>query len=656
MKNQSWLQKKNRNSQLAFLPFKQKILYGLMAVFFCCLQTVVANDSISTIALEKHTITSKRQEVYSELTRIIAVIDRNEIKAAPANNLADLLQYIAGADIRQRGSHGVQADLVIRGGTFDQVLILINGINITDPQTGHHNLNIPIDLDAVDRIELLQGPGSRVLGPNAFSGAINIITGADEKSSAQAKVEGGSYGLFSASAHASIVNKKTKAFVGVSNTSADGYMENTDYNIYNSFAQLQHSNKLLGDINLQLAYQDKNFGAYGFYTLLYPMQFEATKTIMASLSTKKTLGKFILNPQLYWRQHHDRFELFRDFENAPSWYSKHNYHQTDVVGAKVKADYYQAFGKTSAGIDYRLEHIYSNQLGEKMYIQRPIPFGPDSVFFTVAKGRHNLNYFVEQAIYLKKIAASLGILGNTSNDYGTNFYFGGDIGYTFSRSLKSFVSINQSLRLPTFTDLYLKSAVNQGNPDLKAEKALTYELGTSYQQKFFTGKVAVYYRNGKDVIDWVKLPTETKYTSKNHSTVNAMGTDITLAYAPQKWVKRIKLSYSFLHLDTESGAYDSKYALDYLKNKIGLSLEHRLYKTLGFSWQLNYMYREGNYTNAASELINYAPVFMCDVRMQMPLKRFTFYAEASNLFNTPYINYGVQQAGRWIRAGIKVAI
>ncbi len=111
--------------------------------------------------------------LYSQVARIISVIESKEIESSPAQSVQNLLEYVASVDVRQRGAEGVQADISIRGGTFDQTLILLNGINITDPQTGHHNFNLPVNLNQIERIEILEGPAARVYGPNAFSGAIN---------------------------------------------------------------------------------------------------------------------------------------------------------------------------------------------------------------------------------------------------------------------------------------------------------------------------------------------------------------------------------------------------------------------------------------------------------------------------------------------------
>ncbi|MDZ7605551.1 MAG: TonB-dependent receptor plug domain-containing protein, partial [Cyclobacteriaceae bacterium] len=125
-------------------------------------------------------------------------IERKEIESSPAQSVQDLLEYVAGVDVRQRGAEGVQADVSIRGGTFDQTLILLNGINITDPQTGHHNLNIPVSLSQIERIEILEGPAARVYGPNAFSGAINIVTRQSGSNSVDLQLSSGSFRYFDA--------------------------------------------------------------------------------------------------------------------------------------------------------------------------------------------------------------------------------------------------------------------------------------------------------------------------------------------------------------------------------------------------------------------------------------------------------------------------
>jgi iron complex outermembrane receptor protein len=640
--------------------FSLKKVMGVMAVAFFgfSLSVVGQTDSLKNVQLSEVQVIAQRQQVYSDMARVVSVVSKAEIASAPVTTLSDLLRYVQGVDIRQRGANGVQADISVRGGTFDQVLILLNGVNITDPQTGHHNLNLPIDLSVIERIEILQGPGSRVLGPNAFSGAINIITGNADKNAVHVNLSAGDYGYISQAADATVKSGGLTSFASFSHSRSEGYKENTDFDMTNAFLQLRYDSKLFGALNLQSGYQDKGFGAYGFYSAAYPDEYEQTRTFFASLSSEKKIGNFTLLPKIYWRQHHDRFELFRAFENAPIWYTQHNYHQTDVVGATLTGSYLSAWGKTSTGIDFRSEHIYSNALGEFMTTTVQAPFAENGINFTKEKSRENLNGFIEHAIFLDKFSASVGVLGNYSNDFGFNTYFGGDMGYAFSSSLKAFASVNQSLRLPTFTDLYTSNSALQGSPDLKPETALTYELGLKYTTRFVNAGLSGYYRQGRNVIDWIKTPDEIKFKSVNHAQVDALGGEAFAEYAPMQFLQRVKLSYSYLWLDKATDEYVSKYALDYLRQKVALTLDHNIYKGFSASWRASWQERNGTYVEPITNVVkNYEPFFLTDLRVQWANKNIKVYVECTNLFDSHYWDYGgIEQPGRWVRTGIIVKL
>jgi len=645
-----------------------------MVTFSCTLvqqayQPVFAQSDSTRITnnvnLDEVEISENRTQLGSTLVRTICVMDQKEIAASPARSIDDLLKQVAGVDVRQRGSDGVQSDLSIRGGSFDQVMILLNGVNITDPQTGHYSLDIPVDLHQIQRIEVLQGSGARIWGPNAFSGAINIITipnSAALSKQGNLEIGGGNFGFNNQSASGNIQKGPWLLGGSVSHKQSDGYTDNTDFDLFNSHILARYQSKSSGTFQLQMGYQQKAFGANSFYSFKYPNQFERTKTLFSALSWEKTTGKTTWQSQIYERQHHDRFELFRDMENAPSWYTSHNYHQTDVTGGNLKAIRLSAIGKTTVGMDIRNEHIFSNVLGIKLS-ENKTDFLDKDALFNKEKNRTNYRLFADQTVFWGLFNLSAGLSVNYNSDYGA-YYFGGiDVGYAINPSLNAYFNLNKAIRLPTFNDLYYKGPDQRSNPDIKPERSTTYEVGLKYSIQNFKASVSSYFRDGKNVIDWVKTPDSTKWESKNLTEVKALGGEITSEYIFHSgFLKTIRLSYAYLHLDKKAVGFDSKYALDYLKDKVSLHLEHHFFESRSLgkfsgSWNINWQDRAGHYTDfITNKVVNYNSYCLTDYRFFWKKKNIGIYTDVNNLFNTRFADFGgIIQPGRTLRAGLKLS-
>ncbi|MDQ1088276.1 TonB-dependent receptor [Siphonobacter sp. SORGH_AS_1065] len=169
-----------------------------------------AQDSTKTVGLSEVTVTANLQSTDIRKTaRNVTVITAQEIEKAPVKTLDGVLQYALNVDVRSRAPLGVQADVSIRGGNFDQTLILVDGVKMNDPQTGHHSLNLPFPLEMIEKIEILQGGASRVFGPSAFSGVINIITKKNQPSQVQIGAAGGQYGLYQLNTAVGVNHRKT---------------------------------------------------------------------------------------------------------------------------------------------------------------------------------------------------------------------------------------------------------------------------------------------------------------------------------------------------------------------------------------------------------------------------------------------------------------
>ena len=118
---------------------------------------IAQNSTVKNDTLKEVVITSTRIDLpFKANSRTITVVSSKDIANSAATNVPDLLQLVAGVDIRRRGTAGSQADLYIRGGGFDQTLLLIDGIKMDDAQTGHHTMNAALPIEVIERIEIIK--------------------------------------------------------------------------------------------------------------------------------------------------------------------------------------------------------------------------------------------------------------------------------------------------------------------------------------------------------------------------------------------------------------------------------------------------------------------------------------------------------------------
>ncbi len=606
---------------------------------------------------------SRSPLIYSQIARILSVIESTEIQESPAESIQDLLEHIAGVDIRQRGAEGVQADISVRGGSFDQVLILLNGINITDPQSGHHNLNIPVSLSQVERIEILEGPAARVYGPNAFSGAINIVTKKPAGFSAQASATTGNYGYLNGNLSGSFQTGATGHSLAIHRSNSKGYIENTDFESTNFFYSAER-NSAAGKLSAQAGISGKGFGANSFYSPLYPEQYEKTETCFTSLKWNSE-RKMHFTPAIYWRRHLDKFMLFRN--ESPEWYLNHNYHRTDVGGINLNSWFIWKGGKSAFGAEFRTEKIASNVLGENM--ESFIKVRNEDAFYTKSKTRSIASLFLEHTFFGNNWSLSAGIMANSISDNRpeVNFFPGIDFNYGISTRLKMIASWNTSMRMPTFTDLYYSGPVNTGNTKLKPEETSAAELGVKYSTSFLEGHAVIFHRTGKNLIDWVKeSENDEMWQAMNHTRIISNGTEVQVQYLPKAHLKgffpnTVKISYLFNNQQKQKGELISYYVLDNLRHKFVAGINQSFTGRLSSEISLIYQQRNGTYglfmPNGVSVETPYPSFWLTHVKIQYQWDKVQFYVSANNLFDVHYFDLGnVAQPGRWIKAGVSLSL
>ena len=585
--------------------------YFLSALLLSALLGNAQETELKTDSLKEVVVTSSRIDLpFKENSRTIQIVTAEDIKKLGVTNVADALQQVAGIDVRRQGVNGMQADLYIRGGSFDQTLLLIDGIKVDDPQTGHHTMNLALPIEVIKRIEVIKGPAARVFGQNAFTGAVNIVTKDVEENSLIAKVQGGSFGQFIAEATGAVSLKESSHIVHFSKNFSEGYRYNTDFDNTNYVLKSQfNKNKL--PIELLTSYSERKFGANGFYGFTsYIDQYEETQASLVGLSTVIKKGNFTWKPRIYWRRNQDLYLLIR---NNPSAYR--NLHITNKIAVELNGSHQSKIGITGFGVEFSKYYISSNRLGDN---QREIA----SLFL-----EHRFQFFNNI------IDVTPGISASYFSDFDNQIFPGLDFGVKISEKFRAYGNIGTSFRLPTYTNLYYVSLTTISNPNLETEEAFSQEVGFKYLSKNINVSLAAFNRDADNLIDYVRENASDAWQAQNIQHVNTKGYEANIEYKfllnqlPQK----IQLGYSFLDNDVKkSEANFSQYSINSMKHQFVGNYAMEWFKN--FSNSIGYRYVER--TSGVSYNV-------WDVSASYQLKALEFSVYANNIFNTEYVEAGM---------------
>lgn len=627
---------------------------ALVAISMTMGVNILCSQESRNYQLEELVVSSSRVPIdLNRSARVVTVLDSIAIKVSPAHTVNDLLKYAIGVDVRQRGGMGIQTDISMRGGTSDQIAILINGINVCDPQTGHFALDLPMDKSDIERIEVLEGPAGRIYGTSSLVGAINIITKKPVKSSADVRLEGGSHGSFSGTARGAIANGKYSNSISFGYGRSDGYLRNSegglnsDFDAFKVFYQGRYDGSD-ADISWLAGLSDKAFGANTFYSVKYDDQYEHTSKAYFAVQAE-TKGRIHFKPSVYWMHSRDRFELLRGDESKVPF----NYHRTNVYGLNLGSYFNWKLGNTAFGAEMRNEDVLSTTLGDSLNAPKHIQ-GTDREY-SLGKNRTNISLYLEHNVLLRRLTFSGGVTAvkNTGSEMSFRLYPGADMSVRIGENWKAYASWNTSLRMPTFTELYYSVGGHKADKYLKPEEMTAYEAGLKYSRSWLSAQACVYMHRGRNMIDWIRdssLGDEAVWTSVNHTRINAVGEEISFMVDMPSllgrnfFLKSLYLGWSHIDQDKNAGEnIQSQYSLEYLRNKVVAKADMNISGAVDVNLSWRWQQRAGNYV----------PYSVFDARIGWR----QFFVNIENLLNHEYSDFGgVPQPKLWVSAGVTVSL
>ena len=483
-------------------------------------------------------------------------------------------------------------------------------------------------------------------------------------------MEGGSYGYLSAAGRISLPSSLSPltSQLSASYTRSDGYQRaksgalNSDYSGGKVYYQGGYDTKDIR-IDWHAGLSTKGFGSNTFYSAKFDEQYEKTTKLFTAVQgdvrckmyeARGNTYELVFRPAIYWNRSHDRFELIRGSEDKVPF----NYHRTDVFGINLNSYFDWQLGRTALGAEFRNEDIVSGNLGEPL--NKPIPISGTDRDYLYGLNRTNLSFHLEHNILLRNFTLSAGFIAikNTWNQMPFTIYPGIDASYRIGDHWKVYASYNESLRMPSFTELYYSVGGHKADKYLKPEELRAVEGGVKYSSRGVNVKASVFHHHAKNMIDWVMDTREADpiWQSVNHTKVNTFGQEITVQGS---WSRvQGQLAYCHLHQTKQEAEYlQSQYSLEYLRHKVTSQLTIRPMEKLEVTVGYRFQDRMGTYTSTEGEVKSYHPYSVVDGKVTWKTDTYSIYIEGNNLTGHRYVDYGnVPQPGAWVIAGVKLAL
>ncbi|RXK58994.1 TonB-dependent receptor [Lacibacter luteus] len=621
-----------------------------------------SNAQEKEIELDPITITASLTPVSASKTgRNILIIKGDVLQKLPVQSIDELLRYVPGVEVQSRGPMGAQGDITIRGGTFQQVLVILDGIRLNDPLTGHFNAYIPISPAEIDRIEILKGASSAIYGTEAVGGVVHIIskTFANKKQNnghkINAQLTAGDYGLFNTQAGFSMHQKNTTASVGLLTNNAKGQaLRGTKgyFNLTTISASVKQQLNENTSIAYRFGYDDRDFNAQNFYT-----------TFLSDTATEAVVSRWH-HVKLQHQKNKHRFSFDAGYKQADDVYrfnklgTANSNHSSLLQGLALYDYSINDKATITAGTQFISRKIESNDRGNHEV--------SNAGAFVVLNQKIGENFQLNPAVRV-----------DWNERSGWEFIPQLNASYRYE-SLLLRGSIGRTTRDADFTERfnnYNKTGLKSGrigNPDLSSETSLSYEFGADY---FLSPdlKVSVtwFERFQDDMIDYVSTtyanmprktnldptPSNTYLLASNISKVNTTGIETDVQYN-HKFNEQHSLSggIGFIWMRSRSNnGVPSLYISNHAKELLTFNAMYR-YKKIGIG--LNGLYKNRKPQNIAAPFVPISKdYFLLNTRVDLFLlkDKLSVFVQADNIFNRRYSDLlGSFMPQRWVMGGVKV--
>ena len=592
--------------------FKTKSL--LLVLLFTGVLVLVPGGVLSGKIVETVDVTGKllSDEPHSKNMVIITAADLQEFNI---KDMSELFSFFTALNVSKRGVGETSFDITMRGSNFEQVLVLVDGVPMNNPQTGHFNCDFPFSVGDVERVEILRGGSSTTYGAGAFAGMVHIVLKKmSPKPELSVTASGGANNFYGASVQA---GKKFKNFglrFSANKSKSDGYYEGREFDNLKLTAGLFY-NKANTQLDFQAGYLKKDFGAQGFYAP-YP-SIEEIKSYSFRFRMKQTYAKFDYSLTYSYNRHDDYFVLDRD---RPSIFM--NESDTFQNFVNLTAAYKGGKFNSSVGVEFKGERMDSLNMGERKR-------NHGAMFM-------NVNYQLTEST-----GFDAGLRRNFESNDNSNFTIYTGMYHRLGQGMILRAGYGKSFRLPSFTELYYQSPSNIGNEALKPEISHNFEASLSWLRTHSQSDLSLFYRKQDNLLDWAKYTDSqggtSPWTAVNVSQHDVLGVELTHRFRVKRTMFTIGIEG--LKAVNQEESFISKYGLRFPD----LTLKAGVIQPLGKFAKVsaNYTYKKIYKTSEKGHFVN--------LSLTVPIQHVQLGLKMDNVFNSIIEEIpGLKVPGRWL--------
>ena len=535
----------------------------------------------STKLLNEVVVTATKFPIKQSLTgKVVTVITQQQLASNSGKSLTEVLNTQAGLIVNgSTNSPGTNQDVYLRGASVGKTLLLIDGIPAYDVSgiSGAFDLNL-IDINQVERVEILKGSQSTLYGSDAIAGVINIITkkGGDKKINGTANLSAGSYNTYKAAVGLNGMVNNTNYNLQYTNLNSKGFSsahdkagnknfdkDGIDENIFRANLTQKVTDKLLLKFTSQFSKYKTDLDASAFkddadYTA-------TTKNSLAGIGADYSFGKNILH--LNYNYNKTQRIYIDDSASIGGFakYSKGEYNGKAHFAEAYTNLFIKKYATVLIGADYRQQVTDQNYLSISS-------FGPFSTALGDSAKVNQLGIYASLVLKeLNGFNVEVGGRYNNFSKYGDAFTFSFNPSYLINNSIKIFGNISSGFKAPSLYQVY--SEYRNPDTELKPEKSLSIETGVQYEKENVNLRAVYFIRNVKDVIAFYSAgaPSYASYYV-NADKQKDKGIELEAAITLDKI--RFTINYTNLdgYIETKKGTKDTAFFNLYRRPKQTINL------------------------------------------------------------------------------------